>query len=91
MLSLINKFVLGMALLRLLSGSIEIVAGLLMLKFNQLDKALIINSSLAIVGPIVLILTTSIGAFGLSANLSFTRMCMIFAGVGLILFAVLKK
>jgi hypothetical protein len=90
-LSMLNKFVLGMAILRLLSGSIEILAGLLMIKFNQLDKALVVNSLLAVVGPLVLILTTSIGAFGLSANLSLSRMCLIFAGVGLILFAVLKK
>jgi hypothetical protein len=90
-LALINKFVLGMVLLRLLSGSIEILAALLMLKFNQLDKALIINSLLAIVGPITLILTTSLGLFGMAGSISYTRMFYIFAGVGLILFGILKK
>ncbi len=61
MLSFIEKAVLGMVILRLLSGSIEITAALLMLKANEIEKALIINSSLAIVGPLVLIATTFIG------------------------------
>jgi hypothetical protein len=90
-LTMINKFVLSMVLLRLMSGSIEILAALLMLKFNQLDKALVINSLLAVVGPIILISTTSIGLFGFAGNISYTRMFFIFAGVGLILLGVLKK
>ena len=47
---MLNKFVMSMASLRVLSGSIEICAALLMLRLNQLDKALLINSSLALVG-----------------------------------------
>lgn len=91
MLHIISKFVLGMAVLRLLSGSIEILAGLLMLKFNNIEKAVIINSLLTIVGPMILILTTSLGVAGLAEKLSMGRLLIIFAGVGLILFGILKK
>ncbi|EKN70119.1 hypothetical protein BABA_07071 [Neobacillus bataviensis LMG 21833] len=36
----IELTILGMALLRVLSGSIEIVAAILMIKFNSVEKAL---------------------------------------------------
>lgn len=91
MFSLINKFVLGMASLRVLSGSIEILAGLLMLKSNQVEKALLINSSLAIVGPLVLIITTSLGLIGAAERFSFVRLIWIFSGVACIFIGVLKK
>ncbi|GFZ85510.1 hypothetical protein GCM10010978_26970 [Compostibacillus humi] len=51
MFSLIEKAVLWMAFFRVISGSIEIFAAYLMVKFNQIDKALIITSSLAFIGP----------------------------------------
>ncbi|WP_042464007.1 YqhV family protein [Neobacillus dielmonensis] len=85
----IEKAVLGMALLRVLSGSIEIFAALLMLKFNSVEKALMVNSSLALVGPIILVLTTTIGVLGMG-NLSLFKIGWIFLGVSCILIGVLK-
>lgn len=80
--------VLGMALLRVLSGSIEILAAILMIKFNSVEKALLVNSSLALVGPIILILTTTIGVLGLTGNISFAKVVWIFIGVGCIVIGV---
>ncbi|MEH7378650.1 MULTISPECIES: YqhV family protein [Bacillaceae] len=80
--------VLGMALIRVLSGSIEILAAILMIKFNSVEKALLVNSSLALVGPIILILTTTIGVLGLTGNISFTKIVWIFIGVGCIFIGV---
>jgi hypothetical protein len=91
MFSLIEKAVLGMALLRVVSGSIEIMAALLMLKFNQVDKALIINSSLALVGPMVLIATTTIGLVGMSDKISFGKILWILLGVACILIGARSK
>lgn len=88
MLSFIEKAVLGMVILRLLSGSIEITAALLMLKTNEIEKALIINSSLAIVGPLVLIATTFVGLWGLTDKISFAKMIWILLGIGLIIYGV---
>jgi hypothetical protein len=51
-----------MASLRILSGCIEIFAAYLMIRFNNIEKALMVNSSLAIVGPVILILTTTIAS-----------------------------
>ncbi|WJH34300.1 YqhV family protein [Paenibacillus aurantius] len=88
---MINKFVMGMASLRLVSGTLEILAALLMLRLNQVDRALLVNSGLAFVGPLVLLATTTIGLVGLADKLSFSKMLYIFAGVGLIFFGILKK
>jgi hypothetical protein len=88
---MLNKIVLSMATLRVLSGSIEIIAALIMLRLNQIDKALLVNSSLALVGPLVLISTTTIGLVGLSDKLSLGKMLWVVAGVACILTGVLKK
>jgi putative exporter of polyketide antibiotics len=88
MFIILEKAVLGMAFLRLLSGSIEIFAAILMLKFNSVEKALMINSSLAMVGPIILILTTTIGLVGMVGDISVMKIVWIFLGVAFILIGV---
>ncbi|MFL6555369.1 MAG: YqhV family protein [Bacillus sp. (in: firmicutes)] len=88
MFIIFEKAVLGMALLRLISGTIEITAAILMLKFNSIDKALMVNSSLALIGPLILILTTSIGLMGIVEKISYMKMIWIFLGVGFIFVGV---
>ena len=88
MFSIIEKAVLGMVILRLVSGSIEITAALLMAKANEIEKALIINSSLAIVGPLILLATTFIGLWGMTDKLSLGKMMWILTGVGFIIYGV---
>lgn len=90
MFILLEKAIIGMALLRLLSGSIEIFAALLMIKVNEVEKALIINSSLAFIGPLILILTTAIGIVGMSYKISVGKFFWIFLGVALIIYGVKK-
>ncbi|CAG7642300.1 hypothetical protein PAECIP111802_02841 [Paenibacillus allorhizosphaerae] len=91
MCHLLNKIVLSMASLRLMSGTIEIIAALVMLRLNQIDKALIVNSGLALVGPLVLLTTTTIGLVGLADKLSFGKMLWVLIGVSCIFIGILKK
>jgi hypothetical protein len=88
MFTSIEKVVMVMAVLRIFSGSVELIAALLMLKFNNIEKALIVNSSLVLVGPTILILTTAIGLSGLAENISFFKIFLIFLGIALILYGV---
>jgi putative exporter of polyketide antibiotics len=88
MFQFLEKAVLGMALLRIISGCIEISAALLMMKFNTVEKALMVNSSLAIIGPLILITTTTIGVTGLADNISLMKLIWIFLGVSFILIGV---
>lgn len=88
MFSFLEKAVLGMALLRLLSGCIEIFAALLMVKFNAVDKAMVINSTLAFIGPLILISTTAVGLFGMADKISIEKLLWIIVGVFFILYGV---
>ncbi|KKM11677.1 hypothetical protein SY88_08210 [Clostridiales bacterium PH28_bin88] len=83
-----DKYVLGMAGMRVLSGLIELSAALLMLKLNRVDQALKVNAVLALVGPTVMMVVTALGVAGLAGKVSFTRMMLIILGVGLVFYGV---
>jgi putative exporter of polyketide antibiotics len=85
-----EKAILGMAALRIFSGSLEILAALLILKVNQVEKALLINTGLAIVGPFILLSTTAIGLIGISDRISFAKIAWIMLGISCILIGVRK-
>lgn len=89
-ISFIETGVLSMAGLRIISGLIEISAAIAMLLMNDAKKALAINAILAVVGPIILILTMSIGLISLSGELSYHKLVLIGCGVGLILLGIYK-
>jgi len=78
------RAVLTMALLRLIAGTIEISAGLLMVKFGHVQTALKINSLLGLIGPIILTLVGTIGLIGLSSQLSWSKLAVTALGVLLI-------
>ncbi|CAM2809847.1 YqhV family protein [Paenibacillus sediminis] len=86
-----DKFVTSMASLRIISGCIEILAAIIMLRLGQVDKALVVNSMLAFVGPLVLITTTTIGLMGIADKLSWDKIVWIGCGVFCLLFGILKK
>jgi cytochrome c biogenesis protein CcdA len=88
---MVNKFVISMASLRVLSGSLEVLAAVLMIRFNQVEKALLINSGLAVMGPLILLTTTTIGLLGIADKLSYNKMLWIIVGVSCIFFGILKK
>jgi len=80
-----------MIALRLISGSIEITAAMLMLKYNDLEKAFYINTMLALVGPVILIVTTGIGLSGLSEKISLKKGILLFSGIVLIIMSLKSK
>ncbi|NEW06223.1 YqhV family protein [Paenibacillus sp. SYP-B3998] len=88
---MINKIVLSMASLRLMSGSIEIIAAIIMLRLATIEKALLVNTGLALVGPLVLLATTTIGLVGIAEKLSFGKMLWVLVGVSCIFIGILKK
>jgi len=85
-----EKAIMGMAALRVFSGSLEILAALLILKVNQVEKALLINSGLAIVGPVVLLTSTAVGLLGMTDRISFAKIAWILLGISCILIGVRK-
>lgn len=86
-----EKALLFIIILRIVSGSIDITAAMFMLKFNDLEKAFYINTLLALVGPCILIITTGIALVGLSDKISLTRTICLFGGIILILISLKSK
>lgn len=73
-----------MALLRLLAGSIEITAALLMVKFGRVQTAIKINGVLGLIGPIILTLVSSLGIIGLAQQIPLSKLLTVALGVALI-------
>lgn len=84
-LAAIEATVLSMVILRMLSGLLELTAATLMLRFNTIEKAVAINALLAIVGPIILITTMTVGLVGMADKVSVGKLLLIALGVLLIL------
>lgn len=82
------RVVAGMALMRLISASIEVTAALLMLRLARIESALKINATLGLVGPLVMIGVTALGVIGIAHQVSYGKIFIIAIGVGLILYGV---
>lgn len=76
----------GMALIRLLSASIEAAAALLMLRFGRVETAVQINAALAMIGPLILLTVTTLGMMGLAGKVPLTKLVWIGCGVFLIFY-----
>jgi hypothetical protein len=90
MIYFIDKVILAMAGLRLLSGFIEMMAGLLILKLNSVEKAMMVNAFLASIGPMVLLTSMTLGVISLAGKMPYSKLFLIGMGVSLI-FIGLKK
>jgi len=87
----LESALLYMVLLRIFSGSVDIAAAGLMYKFNDIEKALTVNTMLALVGPTVMIITTTIGVSGLGDRISLGKIILLFTGIALILISMRMK
>ncbi len=83
-----ERIVLGMALLRILAGCIELAAAALMLRFNEVEAAFRINALLGLIGPLIFLTVSSLGLVGLAASMSAGSILLVLLGVALIFLAV---
>ena len=81
---------LAMGIIRLISGSVEVLSACLMIYFNKVETAVKINALLAVIGPTVLIVVTSLGLIGLADKVPPGRMLLILCGVALIFIGLRK-
>lgn len=82
-----NTAVSGMAGIRVFSSLCEFAGAMLMLHYGSADKAVKINSLLAVVGPVVLLTTTSLGLAAMVGKVPLWKIFAIASGVGVIFFA----
>ena len=62
-----------------------------MWRLNALEKALLVNTALAMVGPLVLLTTTTIGLVGMADRLSPAKLLWIGTGVTCIFIGIKAK
>ena len=71
----------GMAALRVLSGLLEIVAAIVIIKFGKIETALRINAMLGLAGPIVFILVSALGVIAVAVKIIPWKVGMIILGI----------
>ncbi len=86
----VNPTVLSMAALRVVSSLIELTAAVVMLLTNDVRKAVAVNSVLAMVGPLIFIITMTIGIYQIAGQLSYAKLILIFMGVVFIIAGIYK-
>ena len=84
--------VLGMVALRYLSATVELVAATLMLRSGKVSTAVSINAALGLFGPLLFVVVSAIGIWGLArgADVSWARLGLIGLGVLLIVYAATR-
>jgi len=75
----------SMALLRMVAGSLEIIAAILMIRSRRVGVALRINAALGLVGPMILTAVCLLGLAGLAGRISLVKLGVVGIGVLLIL------
>lgn len=75
----------NMALIRVISGVIEIGAALLFLKVGRVDTALRLNAILGLIGPLIFLAVSVLGIAALAVKLSWIKVVLISAGIILVL------
>ncbi|MDK2820615.1 MAG: hypothetical protein PWP31_580 [Clostridia bacterium] len=86
----LDKHVLAMAIMRVLSSLIELTAAFLMLRANRVETALKINAVLALIGPTIMTIVMALGIFGLASKFPINKLLIIFLGVCLIFYGINK-
>lgn len=71
-----------MAILRLLSGIAEIAGAVIFVRANRVSLALRVNSLIGLTGPLFFLAVGAVGVASLSTRLPLTRLLALCAGMG---------
>lgn len=86
-----NPLLISMALMRVVSSLIELIAAILFLRFKSLETALRINAVLGLIGPAIFTVVSLLGIIGISGKVSFVKLVIIFVGVLLVLIGTVSN
>ncbi len=81
----VNRSVLAMGLLRILSGLLEIAGALLCMRYNRVSVSLRVNSLLGLAGPLFFLAVGAIGLVSVSSSLRPVKMLLLALGILLVL------
>ncbi len=80
-----KKILSHMALLRMISGIMEITAALLILRLHRVEAALRVNAVLGLLGPVFFLAVSALGIVALAVRVSPAKIMILVAGACLIL------
>ena len=80
-----SRNLLGMSLLRIISGCLEIGTAFLFLRLRKVETALQLNAILGLVGPIIFLLVSGLGLITVAVKVSPWKVGLIALGVILII------
>lgn len=76
-----GKALSGMALLRIISGVVEIVAAAIILRLHRVEYALRLNALLGVIGPLVFISVSALGLTAVAVKLSPVKIACTLLGI----------
>jgi hypothetical protein len=74
----------NMALIRVISGLLEIITAVLIVRLGRVDLALRLNSLLGMIGPLIFILVSALGVAAISIKLSWLKVGLLTIGIILV-------
>lgn len=80
-----RKILSQMAMLRAISGILEISAALVIIRLSRVEAALRINAILGLVGPLVFLAVSALGIVALAVKISPVKILMLIVGACFIL------
>ncbi|MGI5854530.1 MAG: DUF2619 domain-containing protein [Bacillota bacterium] len=80
----------SMAALRILSGLLEIIAAVIILKSGNVQSALRLNAFLGLIGPFIFLAVSVLGVISIAVKLPLSKVLLICAGLLLVLWGTSK-
>jgi hypothetical protein len=73
-----------MALIRVISGLVEILAAVVIVRLGRVDLALRLNALLGLLGPVIFILVSALGIAAIAIKVSLLKVGLLSLGVILV-------
>ena len=71
----------NMAIVRVISGLLEIIVAIVILKIGRVDAALRMNAFLGLIGPLVFIIVSVLGIAAIAVKLSWLKIVFLCLGI----------
>lgn len=75
----------SMAIIRIISGLLEIIVAIIFLKCGRVENALRMNAFLGLIGPLVFLLVGVLGVVAIAVKLSWPKIIITCLGIILVL------
>jgi hypothetical protein len=75
----------NMALIRVVSGLLEIITAVFIVRLGRVDLALRLNALLGLIGPLIFILVSVLGIAAIAVKLSWLKVGLLSLGIVLVI------